>query len=98
MIATRSPLALAVTLRAVRSAAQLETLEDVLRQEYRVSCAALRSHDLVEGIRAQLIDKDRNPKWSPTSVAAVGNADVDVFFAPTGHELTFDADEVSADI
>jgi enoyl-CoA hydratase len=98
MIATRSPVALAVTLRAVRKAAQLETLEDVLRQEYRVSCAALRSHDLVEGIRAQLIDKDRNPKWSPTSVAAAGNADVDSFFAPTGHELTFDADEVSTDI
>jgi enoyl-CoA hydratase len=98
MIATRSPVALAVTLRAVRKAAQLETLEDVLRQEYRVSCAALRSHDLVEGIRAQLIDKDRNPKWSPASVAAVVNADVDAFFAPAGDELTFDEDQVSADV
>ena len=98
VIATRSPVALAVTLRALRKAAQLDTLEDVLRQEYRVSCAALRSHDLVEGIRAQLIDKDRNPKWSPASVAAVGNADVDAFFAPAGDELTFDEDEVSADV
>jgi enoyl-CoA hydratase/carnithine racemase len=98
MIATRSPVALAVTLRAVRKAAQLGTLEDVLRQEYRVSCAALRSHDLVEGIRAQLIDKDRNPKWSPASLAAVGDADVDAFFAAAGDELTFDEDKVSADV
>jgi enoyl-CoA hydratase len=98
MIATRSPVALAVTLRAVRKAAHLDTLEDVLRQEYRVSCAALRSHDLVEGIRAQLIDKDRNPKWSPASLAAVSDAHVDAFFAPAGDELTFDEDEICADV
>jgi enoyl-CoA hydratase len=98
MIATRSPSALAVTLRAVREAGRLDTLEDALRQEYRVSCAALRSHDLVEGIRAQLIDKDRNPKWSPASLAAVSDADVDAFFAPAGHELTFDEDEICADV
>ena len=60
-----------MTLEAVRRAAKLDTLEDVLRQEYRVSCASLRSHDLVEGIRAQLIDKDRNPKWSPATLAEV---------------------------
>jgi len=98
MIATRSPSALAVTLRAVREAAQLDTMEDVLRQEYRVSCAALRSHDLVEGIRAQLIDKDRNPKWSPASLTAVSDADVDAFFVPAGHELTFEEDEICADV
>jgi enoyl-CoA hydratase len=97
-IATRSPSALAVTLRAVREAAKLDTLEDVLRQEYRVSCAALRSHDLVEGIRAQLIDKDRNPRWSPASLAAVSDADVDAYFAPAGHELTFNEDEICADV
>ena len=39
-------------------------------------------HDLVEGIRAQLIDKDRNPKWSPASLAAVTTADVEAYFAP----------------
>ena len=86
LIATRSPTALAVALEAVRRAARLETLEDVLRQEYRVSCGALRSHDLVEGIRAQVIDKDRNPKWSPSSLAGVSKADVDAFFSPVERE------------
>jgi enoyl-CoA hydratase len=89
LIATRSPTALAVALEAIRRAARLETLEDVLRQEYRVSCATLRSHDLVEGIRAQVIDKDRNPKWKPSSLAAVSAADVDAFFAPAEKDLTF---------
>ncbi len=89
LIATRSPIALSVTLAAVRRAATLDTLEDVLAQDYRVSSASLRSHDLVEGIRAQLVDKDRNPKWSPASLAEVSTADVEAYFAPVDDELTF---------
>jgi enoyl-CoA hydratase len=73
----------------VRRAAKLDTLEDVLTQDYRVSSASLRSHDLVEGIRAQLVDKDRNPKWSPASLAGVTAADVDPYFAPVDDDLKF---------
>ncbi|UXA16955.1 enoyl-CoA hydratase/isomerase family protein [Mycobacterium sp. SMC-4] len=90
LISTRSPIALSVTLQAVRRAAGLPTLEDVLVQEFRTSCAALRSHDLVEGIRAQLVDKDRNPQWVPPSLAAVTDADVDAYFAPAQPDLTFE--------
>jgi len=89
LIATRSPVALAVTLAAVRRAAKLDTLEEVLAQEYRVSCASLRSHDLVEGIRAQLVDKDRNPQWSPSSLAAVTDDVVQRYFGPADPDLTF---------
>jgi enoyl-CoA hydratase len=89
LISTRSPIALSVTLEAVRRARELDTLEDVLAQDYRVSSASLRSHDLVEGIRAQLVDKDRNPKWSPASLDQVSRADVEAYFAPVDDELTF---------
>ena len=89
LIATRSPIALSVTLAAVRRATKLDTLEDVLAQDYRVSSASLRSHDLVEGIRAQLVDKDRNPKWSPASLADVTADQVDAYFAPVDDELEF---------
>ena len=89
LIATRSPIALAVTLASVRRAARLESLEQVLVQEFRVSCASLRSHDLVEGIRAQLVDKDRNPTWSPASIAAVTQDDVEAYFLPADPDLTF---------
>ena len=88
LIAARSPLAASVTLQAVRRAAMLETLEEVLIQDYRVSCAALSSHDLVEGIRAQLIDKDRQPSWSPTTLADVSTADVAAYFAAVDDDLT----------
>ncbi|MBX7433535.1 enoyl-CoA hydratase/isomerase family protein [Mycobacterium sp. Y57] len=89
LIGSRSPVALAVALEAVRRAGRLATLEDVLRQEYRTSCASVRSHDFVEGIRAQLVDKDRNPQWSPASLAAVTEADVEAYFAPADPDLTF---------
>ena len=90
LIASRSPISVSVALEAVRRAAKLDTLEDVLRQEYRTSCGSLHSHDLVEGIRAQVIDKDRNPKWSPASLAAVTTADVEAYFAPADRELEFE--------
>lgn len=89
LIATRSPIALSVTLAAVRRAADLPTLKDVLVQDYRVSSTSLRSHDLVEGIRAQLIDKDRNPQWSPARLADVTAADVEAYFAPVDDDLSF---------
>ena len=88
-IATRSPIALAVALEAVRRAAKLDTLKDVLRQEFRTSCGALRSHDLVEGIRALLVDKDRNPKWSPPAVALCSQDAVATYFESANPDLTF---------
>jgi enoyl-CoA hydratase len=93
LIETRSPISVSVALEAVRRAAKLGTLEDVLRQEYRTTCGALRSHDLVEGIRAQIVDKDRNPKWSPPSLAAVTAQDVEDYFAPADPDLSFEEDK-----
>ncbi|MEV7196255.1 enoyl-CoA hydratase/isomerase family protein [Streptomyces sp. NPDC093510] len=80
----KSPTALKVTLAALRRARRLGSLERVLDQEYRVSCAALTAPDLAEGIRAQVIDKDRDPRWSPATLGEVTGADVDRFFAPLG--------------
>jgi enoyl-CoA hydratase len=81
-LAAKSPTALKVTLAALRRARRLGPLERVLEQEYRISCAALASPDLVEGIRAQVIDKDRDPRWSPATLAEVTDAEVARYFAP----------------
>jgi enoyl-CoA hydratase len=89
LIASRSPIAVSVALQAVRRAAKLDTLEDVLVQDYRVSSASAGSHDLVEGIRAQIIDKDRNPKWSPATLAEITPADVEAYFEPVDDDLSF---------
>ncbi|MFF3371934.1 enoyl-CoA hydratase/isomerase family protein [Streptomyces sp. NPDC002680] len=93
-ILARSPTALKVTLAALRRARSLGSLERVLEQEYRVSCAALSSPDLVEGIRARIIDKDRDPRWSPASLHDVTDETVARFFAPLGErELTITLDD-----
>ncbi|WP_316524666.1 enoyl-CoA hydratase/isomerase family protein [Kitasatospora brasiliensis] len=83
-----SPTAVKTTLAALRRARTLPSLEAVLDQEYRISCTALDSHDLVEGIRAQVIDKDLTPRWEPATLAEVTEADVARYFAPReGDEL-----------
>lgn len=84
----KSPVSLKVTLRSLRSARRAQSLETVLNEEYRVSIATLGSHDLVEGIRAQVIDKDRNPQWSPSTLEAVTDEQVAAYFTELGgHEL-----------
>ena len=77
----KSPTALKATLAAIRRARRADSLESVLNMEFRLSCAALSSADLVEGIRAQVVDKDRDPRWSPATLADVTDDDVARYFA-----------------
>ena len=68
-LAELAPTGLAVTLDAVREAREGD-LRDALIGEYRrVLWFGAHHPDLVEGIRAQLVDKDRSPKWQPATVA-----------------------------
>ncbi|WP_330183114.1 enoyl-CoA hydratase/isomerase family protein [Nocardia sp. NBC_01503] len=83
-VLSKSPVALKVTLRSLRTARKAASLEEVLNQEYRVSAASLNTHDLVEGIRSQVIDKDRNPQWQPATLAEVTDADVNAYFGALG--------------
>ncbi|GAA3932293.1 3-hydroxyisobutyryl-CoA hydrolase [Microbacterium soli] len=82
LITSKSPLALAVTLEAVHRAASLRSLDAVLIQDYRVSRRSSGTHDFAEGIRAQLIDKDRKPHWSPAAHEEVTRETVQEFFEP----------------
>ena len=64
-----APTALAVTLEAVRRARELPGLRAALAQEYGlVLWFATTQPDLIEGIRAQVIDKDRAPRWQPATI------------------------------
>jgi enoyl-CoA hydratase len=83
-IRTRSPTSLKLVFEEVRRARDLN-LRECLAMEFRLANRTLPSHDFREGVRAALVDKDRNPKWQPASLAGVG--DVDCFFAPIEDEL-----------
>jgi len=83
-IRIRSPTSLKLVFRQLRAARTLN-LKDCLAMEFRLASRVLPSHDFREGVRAALIDKDRNPRWQPSSLAGVG--DLDPFFAPLQDEL-----------
>ncbi len=83
-IRTKSPTALKLTLESLRRARNSASLEETLQQEYRVSLRCLAGPDLAEGIRAQVIDKDRNPQWSPAALEAVSTEDVARYFTSLG--------------
>ena len=84
VIRSKSPTSVAVALEALRRAAGLATLEQVLDQEYRVGLRMLAGADMREGIRAQVIDKDRTPHWRPPTLEQVDHADVLHYFEPLG--------------
>jgi enoyl-CoA hydratase len=84
LILAKSPTAVKVTLESLRRARQMPLLEEALDQEYRVSLRCLAGSDFTEGIRAQVIDKDRNPGWSPPSLAEVSTEAVETYFADLG--------------
>ena len=87
-----SPTSLKVTLRNLRDAAKFSRVEDCFRQDYRIALACVAEHDFIEGIRAAVVDKDRNPAWRPDRLEAVTPDLVARHFRSVGaQELNFES-------
>ncbi|EAQ01469.1 enoyl-CoA hydratase/isomerase family protein [Pseudooceanicola batsensis HTCC2597] len=82
-----SPLAMAVTLAMLDRLAGVTDLREALRLEYRYTARSMEHGDFLEGIRAQIIDRDRNPQWRE---GPVDTAAAEAMLAPLSHELTFE--------
>lgn len=82
-LAARSPTSLKITHRHVLEARALD-LRATLIQDFRLARRCLEGHDLYEGVRAALIDRDRAPKWQPPHLGAVSEAMVEAHFASLG--------------
>jgi enoyl-CoA hydratase len=86
----KSPRGMVVTLKLLRLARASSSLEECLVREYRAALEVFASDDFREGVRAAVIDKDRNPKWSPSRIEDVTPAMVAPYFAEIGaDELKF---------
>jgi enoyl-CoA hydratase len=83
-IRRKSPIAMCVTFEALKRGINM-TFRQVMTQELDISLNFLRTQDFYEGIRSQLIDKDRNPKWSHSSVDEVSSAQVEQLFRKTAN-------------
>ena len=81
-LSEKSPTALKVTLELLRRARKSKSLKECLVREYNSALAVFTSAEFVEGVRAAIIDKDRNPKWSPARIEDVTPDIVEKYFAP----------------
>jgi enoyl-CoA hydratase len=89
-LSEKSPRGMVVTLKLLRLARKSNSLEECLVREYRAALEVFASDDFREGVRAAVIDKDRNPKWSPPRIEDVTPAMVAPYFAEIGSdELKF---------
>lgn len=78
----RSPLALKLTLAAIRNARTLPSLEAALNLEYRLTVRLFEHGEFLEGVRALLVDKDKSPKWNPPTLSDVSDETVAAFLGP----------------
>ena len=79
LMRTRSPLAMAVTLEMLRRGRRLP-LEQCFALELHLDRQWFERGDLIEGVRALIIDKDKNPRWNPPTLHGLDKSHVDSFF------------------
>ncbi len=78
----KSPLSLKLTLRLLRLGRTSQNLEVCLDREFAADHKILLSPDFYEGIRAAVIDKDRQPQWSAHQPGDVPDEMIDTYLAP----------------
>ncbi|HZW12998.1 MAG TPA: enoyl-CoA hydratase/isomerase family protein [Noviherbaspirillum sp.] len=77
----RSPLMMCVTLAQLRRGASM-SVADCLRLERTMVRRSFEHGEVLEGIRAVVIDKDNAPNWNPKSLNDVTRDMVNHFFEP----------------
>lgn len=79
-----SPLSMACIVEILHRLGDDPTIEQALGQEARFTFRAAEYADFIEGIRAQIVDKDRTPRWTHASPADVTRAEVSAMLRPLG--------------
>ena len=88
-MAPGSPTSQMLTIRLLSGAP--ESFDACISREFCVAAHLLEGPDFLEGVRAQIIDKDRDPKWQPAQAADVDPARIDWYFTtPEGGPLALD--------
>ena len=89
IVRRQSPTSLKVAFEQLERGAALD-FDQAMIQEYRMSQAFMAGGDFYEGIRAVLVDKDNQPKWSPDDLSGVSAEDVEDHFRALGErDLVF---------
>ncbi len=80
-LGTKSPQTCKVALRQLAESAKLTDFADNMRMEYRIASRVLTRPDFAEGVRAVIVDKTGDPKWSPATPEEVTDDLLDAIFA-----------------
>ncbi|ANF27329.1 enoyl-CoA hydratase/isomerase family protein [Stutzerimonas stutzeri] len=80
VIDSRSPLSLSVTLEMLRRGRTL-SLAECFAMELKLDRQWFDQGDIIEGVRALIVDKDKNPRWNPPTLDEVTSERVAAFFA-----------------
>lgn len=78
-----SPTSMRITFEQMKHGGSLE-FDDVMKMEFRIVRRVMEGHDFFEGVRAQIIDKDRNPLWAPASLEEVSDVEITSYFETLG--------------
>lgn len=78
-LSQKSPLSLKVTFAQLQQAKGL-SLGDCLQMDYNLVSHFIKGSDFYEGVRALIIDKDKQPKWNPASIDQVSEEMVAKYF------------------
>lgn len=85
VMATRSPLMMCVTLAQLRLGAGMSVAE-CLRMERSMVRRSFEHGEVLEGVRALVIDKDNAPRWCPSDLNEVSPDMIARFFEPVWPE------------
>ncbi|MDF1795265.1 MAG: enoyl-CoA hydratase/isomerase family protein [Coxiellaceae bacterium] len=77
----KSPTSVKVAFEQLQRAASM-SFDDALKMEFNMTWHFMLGHDFYEGVRAAIVDKDRNPQWQPAQLTDVSAEDVANYFSP----------------
>ncbi|MHA7872426.1 MAG: enoyl-CoA hydratase/isomerase family protein, partial [Hyphococcus sp.] len=80
-----SPTSLQLTFEQMKRGRELD-FDQNMKMEFRMVRRVMEGHDFFEGVRAQIIDKDRNPTWSPATLEGVKVSGIARYFDHLGNE------------
>lgn len=93
-ITRNSPLSMASTAAMLRKLGPEGGLRKALQQEFRWTWRSMDRGDFLEGVRAQIIDKDRKPRWQHGAPDDLTVIEVEAMLATLGaDELIFEEGE-----